>query len=550
MTATAPPHGTRAAWASVSAGTIAKPSPHAKKDGMVDLKLPSTYEDAETALGGPKHVNAKLMQFVQPVEATEHELAEIVGFMQNSGKLVFLLGRPGVGKSTFIQSLSWRTHLRLSDLQQFDASKYPTTEALTRALEDMRVLGHRASQRLDVGVAAIAINYLENLAGVPLDQVRAFFRSLNGLLRNNRLLVLWPVTVREDAESMLAEASRISGTLFHPGKEIVEFEGPLSSAFPTIAANTIAVMNDGRRLEDFSLTPEDLEELLAQTKNRGQEATTIRNYLQLIRQAWSERTNQLIKIRTSVPKPTEIWFVLSHRNAEGVADQFARKSVELDEAWRANHSKLYEYIHNNQREADWNAKRLQFAIGGAFTCRILYMPTSTLVSVVGAYGAELGKTIGLREKGVPKDWLTKSGAKKLLGTTPLIRQLRGDPVKFGKRRSGSVAGAIQKAQVAYQAISTFATGEGGGSDVPLNRALAAALRDVLPDSFSIVAQEPHPWLPHVIPDILVDTPQARHICIEMFYSNRVDPYVAADYVLRKLDRYMRQLESKVDKKLR
>jgi hypothetical protein len=507
-----------------------------------------TYEDAVTALGGPKHVNAKLIDFVQPVEQTESQLAEILGSMQNSGKLVFLHGRPGTGKSTFIQSLSWRTHLRLSMIEPFDASEHSLDKALDRVLESVRELGVKAKRKADVGTAALVVNYLEHLAGVPAETVKGFFRSLNGILRNNRLLILWPVTALEDAETMMEEASRITGTMFHPGKEILEFSGPPASEFPTITKNTVAVLNDGKLLEDFGLTSDDLDEALTDLRDRGVIETTIRNYLAEVQKRWEVRTNQLETIRKSIPKPTEIWFVLSHKEAESVAETFARKSPELNEVWRANHGKLYEYIHDTQRAADWDAKRLQFAIGGAFTCRIFYMPTNTLVSVIAAYGKEpMLSKLGLRALSLPKSWFTRRSAQRLLATTPLLRQLKGEKVKFGKRRSGTVATSLATAQPGFDSIASFASGNNGGSDEPLNHALAGALQDALGTTFTIETEQPHPWLPNIIPDVRVDTPSGRHVCIEMFYSNRTRPSVAAEYILNKLDRYMRQLESKVGK---
>lgn len=513
---------------------------------MNKLALPITYEEIVQSLGGNKNINAKLIDFVQPVEEAERDLAEVLGFMDHSGRLAFLYGRPGIGKSTFIQSLTWRTQLLVSHLEQFDASAYPVAEALDHALDAIRALAKTALRKADLGAAVLVINYLENLDGVPLETVRGFFRALNGLLRNSRVLVIWPVTSQADVQKMISEAAQVSGTLFHSGKDVIQFAGPSVQSFPTIARNTIAVLNDGKLLEDFELTNDDLDELLAQLQAQGVEQTTVRNYLRLIKESWVSRTDQLSRIRSAFPKHTEIWFIVAHKDAEEIADQFARKSPDPVEAWRANHGKLMEYIHNNQRAADWNAKRLQFAIGGAFTCRILYLPTSTLVAAIAAYSdASNLARLQLGPLGLPASWFKKDFARKRLATTPVVRQLKGELAKLGKRRSGTVGTALAKAGPAYANLSRFASGDAGGSDEPLNHALGAAVRDMLPAGFNVTVEKPHPWLPNVIPDIRVDTPADRHICIEMFYSARTDAYVAADYVLRKLDRYMRQLEAKV-----
>ncbi|RZK64197.1 MAG: hypothetical protein EOO85_30095 [Pedobacter sp.] len=145
------------------------------------------------------------MDFVQPVEDAERDLAEVLGFMESSGRLMFLFGRPGLGKSTFVQSLTWRTQLLVSHLEQFDASKYPIGEALDQALSAIRGLALVATKKADLGTVVLVINYLENLDGVPVDTVRGFFRTVNGLLRNNRILIIWPVTSRNDVNKMMSE---------------------------------------------------------------------------------------------------------------------------------------------------------------------------------------------------------------------------------------------------------------------------------------------------------------------------------------------------------
>jgi len=74
---------------------------------MSELVLYSTFEEISSALEGDK-LNAKLMEFIEPLPDVEAEINEITLSLGNSGKVLFILGKPGTGKSTFIQSLSWR----------------------------------------------------------------------------------------------------------------------------------------------------------------------------------------------------------------------------------------------------------------------------------------------------------------------------------------------------------------------------------------------------------------------------------------------------------
>jgi hypothetical protein len=53
----------------------------------------------------------------------------------------------------------------------------------------------------------------------------------------------------------------------------------------------------------------------------------------------------------------------------------------------------------------------------------------------------------------------------------------------------------------------------------------------------------HPWLTNIRPDILVDVSGTKYICIEMHYTTKTAPNVIAKYVLDKLNKYMKQIES-------
>ena len=59
-------------------------------------------------------------------------------------------------------------------------------------------------------------------------------------------------------------------------------------------------------------------------------------------------------------------------------------------------------------------------------------------------------------------------------------------------------------------------------------------------------EQTHPWLQYIRPDILIDVPNQKCICIEMHYTIRTAPNVLAKYILSKLDNYMRQVEKLYD----
>lgn len=421
-------------------------------------------------------------------------------------------------------------------LEQIDCSKLAQDKILTEVTRSLQELSARTQG--SGRITAVAVNYLENLEGQAESNVRAFFRTLNGILRNSPIFLIWPVTDIDDAEEMLGYASDVSGTVFFPGKEILSFRGPSSSSYASIAKATIAVLNDGQTLEEFGLTEIELEEITK--RQEAQPTPTLRAYLDAVVARWREQSGFLEELHRRIPKPTEVWAVFSYPDAESVIGQFSRRSEQLDEVWTAFHSKLWEYIPNSQRAADWDAKRLQLAIAGAIRTRILYMPTYVIVSAFAAYATERAAQIGLASVGVPVRWSKPSAAQEHLKTSPLYRLLVGEKTPPGKRKSGPAARAAEIAEKAFETISNYAAGT--GNDRHINHALAEVLRATLPNTYTVASETVHPWIPNITPDIRVDTPDTRHVCLELCYTAAREPHVIADYVLKKLDRYMRQLD--------
>ena len=509
-----------------------------------ELKLPTTYEAIKAELiGSGEEYVAKLMEFVKPVEEAEKVLAEIVAQMgKGAGKVVILYGVPGIGKSTFIESLTWRSHLSFSSLEQIDCHEISPLKLMDELLDKLVEICSRKKHSADT-ITAVAINYLENLDGQPEDKIRGFFRSLNGILRKNRLFILWPVTEEDDATKMLAYAENVSGTIFQPGREIVHFTGPTYDYYEHIAKNTIAVLNNGMTIEDFNLTDADLTKVKSNMMTNLTQPQTIRKYLEMVNEVWRGTTDYISQVIATIPKPTEIWFIFSYPEAEDVIGHFARRSDDVDSCWTAFHTKLWEYIPNSQRAADWTPKRLQLAIGGAFTTRIMYLPTNALVSAVAAFIDK--KNLDLSSFISQERWFKRSAAVEAMSGTPIVRQLKRELTPPGKRKGGPAAEAKKTAKDAFIEIVKYATGS--GNDRHINHALAEAIRQSLPSDYSAFSEKEHPWLPSITPDIRIDVPYGKHICIELYYTSRVEPYIVADYVLKKLDRYMRQLEHYVDK---
>ena len=57
-----------------------------------------------------------------------------------------------------------------------------------------------------------------------------------------------------------------------------------------------------------------------------------------------------------------------------------------------------------------------------------------------------------------------------------------------------------------------------------------------------MVEKAHPWLESIRPDILVKR-EDKIVCIEMHYTADQRPYKLANYVLEKMNRYMKQLDA-------
>jgi len=505
---------------------------------MSELILETSFEELQSRFPQDQ-VSMKLMEFIEPLPEFEGQINEIANGISTGGKLLFLLGRPGTGKSTFIQSLSWRPHLRIQNLTHVDASLLNVEQPLGSLFEKLQKIGTEAILVKDKGPTCVVIDYLENLSDFDDSSIKGFFRKLNGLLRNNPLLIIWPVTQKEDVDDMIGYAREVSGTLFFRSKEVINFSGPPESKFVDIAKRTISVLNDGKELSDFSLTTDALEDVLSQFDKLPAVQRTLREYLELVKESWRHATDYQARIRKYIPKSTEVWFIFSYSQAESVVSQFVRRSHRAEDNWSAIHDKLFEYIHNNnQRSSVWDPKRLQLALYGAIKTRIMFLPTNTLMSCTAAYASNAGLVSFLGTQAIPKAWKDKARAKRSLSRTAVYKQLMGEVPTVGKRKSGPAAVALTQAKPLFENFVDWMVNS-GGTDKVANKCVSDALAEVT--GFIVKPDSTHPWIPNIIPDLFLDLGH-KQICVEFHHTTKEEPGIIADYVLKKLNIYMNQLE--------
>lgn len=309
--------------------------------------------------------------------------------------------------------------------------------------------------------------------------------------------------------------------------------------------------NEGRSCYEFQLNDDDFDNLIKNKyEQKPKDRRIIREYLREIRDISRKRTQFIPKLMQAVPKPTEVWFIFSYPEAESVVARFAKQSDNINEMWNAIHSALNTYIQeHNQRKADWPPGRLSLALSGILTTKIMYLPTNALVSCITAYSKEAQINISrnefIQEYGVQTHWFTKKRVQNTLSTTPLYLQLSGIPITAGKRKSGTVETGLKNATKALEKLNKDIV-EKRISDRRLNESLCLAIRDLSLNkglNLSFSCEKPHPYLPRIRPDILVNSKNEKYIALEFCYTVDDTPGNLAAYVLSKLNTYMKQLEN-------
>jgi hypothetical protein len=169
------------------------------------VSVPANFETLRTAVG-PDRLSHVLLECPTDLLALKHAVAEVSTAGQ--GKLLFLLGRPGQGKTSLIESLA----VFLADVVGTVLSPPPEFELPLGGLpawihRELPLAREKARGKL------IVIN-LDGREIPTIDEVatKAAMGNLNALLRRNPgLLAVWPVNDEEFAKTAIARLTLAGG---------------------------------------------------------------------------------------------------------------------------------------------------------------------------------------------------------------------------------------------------------------------------------------------------------------------------------------------------
>lgn len=337
-------------------------------DNVQDLEvnIPSRFEGLMRAFG------EKAPATLQRVEPDIEEFTKIaLGIKRTQqGKLIFLYGPPGIGKSSFLYSLpifqpgyfsvevklppTWE--LGLSEIPAYIMRNIPVTDKITIITVDRRE----------------SPNFDEK-------QFRGLMVDLNGLLRERPdVLIVWPITNRNFAEQAISMIKQAGGDSAFDNEPIVNLTGLAKEQYNHVLQTILDI--NGVALADFAVDWSEVEEM------KG-EGSTIGGFL--------DRVNKLISGRLEVKElgiklPTIVFAISSNDEAtiQAICRGMRRADKYLLEAARLT------MFTKNSNIAEWwqeRAKNLRSALPyiiTMFKAQIVCLSPSSVVYSALLYGDE------------------------------------------------------------------------------------------------------------------------------------------------------------------
>jgi hypothetical protein len=231
-----------------------------QKIGVVSI--PASFETLRDAVG-PERIGQVLLECPDDLEAIKKALAEVTAAGQ--GKLMFLRGTPGAGKTSLAESVPVFLSDSVGDILTPPADfEVPITE-LPRWISQ-----NLAQARRKAGDRVILIN-LDRREIPVIDEVatQAAMGNLNGLLRTTaRVLLVWPVNSQEFANAAVERLTLAGGETALTRDPIHQLIGLPEARYSDVLQLLLDATNV--KLEDAAISSAEVDGLLVSGDTIGQ----------------------------------------------------------------------------------------------------------------------------------------------------------------------------------------------------------------------------------------------------------------------------------------
>jgi hypothetical protein len=480
---------------------------------LQSLSLPDRFESLAAKLG------IQVAQVLVPPTANSIDLLERASLAintRNEGIFLPIYGRPGSGKTTFINSL----------VNFFPAIYRPTAPHFGTVTFDSLQSTAEASLRgrapNDRRILPIALDDRER--NPPREEELA---AIKAFVRRAQIgvqpILLWPDTDEASVDSMAQKFTAMAGD--SPVSIPVRFNGPDRATWQDIAINTLRVANGVESLEELGVNPRDYDPA---------EFHSLGDFLRRISTDFDDHRFKLLR---ETQRPITLVFVFCSESQEpGVLTQ-------LTSATRyglADGHALLGVTRSSQLGRWWSAR------SGLLTRAILQLnihlfslPPGASVEVLRRHGPDDVKKlldgVGIKAPGIGR--LNRDVAR-----TDLGKFLQGVDIRAYEARGTPAKVSVD----AYKKLA--ARGFTYGKDKLLNKAFCPALKDFLSDQSTaperIVSEQALGFV-SLLPDSAIYRADGV-TCLEYHWrtgeflrqANRAE---VASYVLRKTRDYVRQL---------
>lgn len=446
--------------------------------------------------------NASLGTIIVPVEPALAAIDDHFHDMRAArrGALLIMKGVAGAGKSTFLETLGlFRPQVTIAHV--------PVDEDIPSALRTLEPVAARLlvlDGREAVGQVGRA--FLED----AMHAINAFVRSDRG----RDTLVVWPTNSMVLTDTAVDIARTIGAeALFGVGDAYMEFSGPPKSHFVSIAARTVAALNEGASLASMGISEQRATELC-------NEASTIGHYMALVRR--ESRNNGAHVQMLMKSEPYHLWtLVVADEEPEAHVAALTRGGFGLADIDRL----MTATAANVVAELQAVPERVGI-LAGMLDARIICMDVLTACSIIRQYaGDELNQVFRGFNVQVKPD--RKAAAR--LQASDLGVIISGGAL--GVRRPGRKPGLDTRAF--YSRLPNIARNQDGLLNAALGRALVDA--DLITD---FVPEKDLGTMHRVVTDLFCIR-QSGDIRLEVMWRLATSRAEIANYVLRKLGTYGR-----------